>query len=174
GPLAELHEKSEGDICTVGGIVTGLSRKYTKKGDLMATFLLEDLGAVVEVMVFPRVMAEHGHVLEDDAIVVIRGRVDQRDDRAKVIALDISGPDLAVDDGDAPVRVRARLAVFSDARVAAFKDVLVRHPGSRPVFVHLDRPEKTTIIRLGEEFRVEASNGLFAELRELLGADCLL
>jgi DNA polymerase-3 subunit alpha len=174
GPLAELHEKGEGDVCTVGGIVTGLSRKYTKKGDLMATFFLEDLGSVVEVMVFPRVMAEHGHVLEDDAIVTIRGRVDQRDDRAKIIALDVTSPDLAVDDGDAPVRVRARLAAFSDSRVAAFKDVLVRHPGNRPVFVHLDRPEKTTVIRLGEEFRVEASNGLYAELRELLGADCLL
>jgi DNA polymerase-3 subunit alpha len=140
----------------------------------MATFQLEDLGAVVEVMVFPRVMAEHGHVLEEDSVVCIRGRVDQRDDRAKIIALEITSPDLAVDDGDAPVRVRARLATFSDARVAAFKDLLVRHPGNRPVFVHLDRPEKTTVIRLGDEFRVEATNGLFAEMRELLGADCLL
>ena len=39
---------------TVGGIVTALNRKYTKRGDLMATFVLEDLGAALEVMVFPQ------------------------------------------------------------------------------------------------------------------------
>ena len=43
---------------TVGGIVTALDRKYTKRGDLMATFVLEDLGAALEVMVFPKTMAE--------------------------------------------------------------------------------------------------------------------
>ena len=42
---------------TVGGIVTALNRKYTKRGDLMATFVLEDLGAALEVMVFPKTMA---------------------------------------------------------------------------------------------------------------------
>ena len=59
---------------TVGGIVTALNRKYTKRGDLMATFVLEDLGAALEVMVFPKTMAQYGHLLEDDAIVVIKGR----------------------------------------------------------------------------------------------------
>ncbi len=28
---------------TVGGVITGLQRKWTKKGDLMAVFVLEDL-----------------------------------------------------------------------------------------------------------------------------------
>ena len=58
---------------TVGGIVTALNRKYTKRGDLMATFVLEDLGAALEVMVFPKTMAQYGHLLEDDAIVVRQG-----------------------------------------------------------------------------------------------------
>ena len=43
---------------TVAGVVTGLSRKYTKRGDLMATFVLEDLGASIEVMVFPKTMLQ--------------------------------------------------------------------------------------------------------------------
>ena len=79
--LTELEDCDEGEMRTVvGGVVTALNRKYTKRGDLMATFVLEDLGAAVEVMVFPRTMADHGHVLEDDAIVCVKGRLDQRDD----------------------------------------------------------------------------------------------
>ena len=68
---------------TVGGVVTELKRQYTKKGDLMARFVLEDLQASMEVFVFPRVMAEHGALLENDAVVVVRGRVDLRDERAQ-------------------------------------------------------------------------------------------
>ena len=70
--LAEFRDGREGELRTLGGIVTGLSRKYTKRGDLMATFVLEDLGAALDVMVFPKTMAEHGHLLEDDAIVCVR------------------------------------------------------------------------------------------------------
>ncbi len=46
---------------TVGGVVTDLRRSYTKKGDLMARFVLEDLQAAMEVFVFPKTMADYGH-----------------------------------------------------------------------------------------------------------------
>ena len=71
---------------SVGGVITGLQRKWTRKGDLMAVFVLEDLRSSVEVMVFPRTMTEHGHKLADDAVVVVKGRVDKRDDAPKLIA----------------------------------------------------------------------------------------
>jgi DNA polymerase-3 subunit alpha len=173
GPLGALREKQEGDTCRVGGIVTGLSRRYTRKGDQMATFVLEDLGAAVEVMVFPRVMAEYGHVLVDDAIVCVRGRLDLRDDQPKIVAGEISAPEISIDDGDAPIRIQVRLAALSDAKVVALKDLLLRHPGNCPVFSHLLGPDTTTVIRLGDEFRVEPRNALYAELRELFGPDCL-
>jgi len=41
------------------------------------------------------------------------------------------------------------------------------------VFVHLEGADKTTVLQLGDEFCVDASNGLFAELRILFGADCI-
>jgi len=83
--LAEFRDTREGELRTVGGIVTGLSRKYTKKGDLMASFVLEDLGAALDVMVFPKTMADHGHLLEDDAIVCVKGRLDRRDRRLRAL-----------------------------------------------------------------------------------------
>jgi DNA polymerase-3 subunit alpha len=156
----------------VGGIVTALNRKYTKRGDLMATFTLEDLSAAVEVMVFPRTMSDHGHVLQDDAIVCVKGRLDLREDEAKLIAMEITQPELVLDGGP-PVRVRARLGALSDARVARLKEILGDHPGDSQVFVHLEGTDKTTVLQLGDDFCVDASNGLFAELRILLGADCI-
>ena len=57
--IAELADLDDGAMRTVAGVVTGLQRKYTKRGDLMATFVLEDLAA-----------ADRGDgVPEDDAAV---------------------------------------------------------------------------------------------------------
>ena len=154
------------------GIVTALNRKYTKRGDLMATFVLEDLGAALEVMVFPKTMAQVGHMLADDAIVTVKGRLDQRDDTPKIIAMELDRPELVLDGGP-PVRVRMKLAALSDDKVTRLKDVLAEHPGDSPVYVHLESPEKTTVLRLGDDHLVDAGNGLFAELRVLLGADCI-
>src|SRR5690606_6482618 len=72
--LDELDDVEDGALRAVGGVITGLQRKWTRKGDLMAVFTLEDLRSSIAVMVFPRTMSEHGHKLEDDAVVVVRAR----------------------------------------------------------------------------------------------------
>ena len=61
----------------------------------MAVFTLEDLQAAIEVMVFPKTMHEHGPQLADDAVVCVKGRVDNREEPAKLIALEIERPPLA-------------------------------------------------------------------------------
>jgi DNA polymerase-3 subunit alpha len=56
--IAEFLERDDGALATVGGVVTSLQRKFTKKGDPMAVFVLEDLQSTVEVMVFPKTMLD--------------------------------------------------------------------------------------------------------------------
>ena len=56
-------------MLVLGGVITNMARKFTKKGDQMAVFVLEDLDSTIEVTVFPRALMEHGHKLVDDAIV---------------------------------------------------------------------------------------------------------
>ena len=89
GTLTDLAEMDDGAVRTFGGVITGLQRKWTRKGDLMAVFALEDLQTAVEVMVFPKTMTDHGHKLADDAVVVVRARVDTREDQPKLIAMDV-------------------------------------------------------------------------------------
>ena len=113
--LSELKEMQDGAMSTVGGVVTTLSRRYTKRGDLMATFVLEDLEAAVEVMVFPKTMAEYGPMLTEDAIVVVKGRVDRRDDIPKFIAMEVRVPEI-VATATAPVlRLRIQASRFTVA-----------------------------------------------------------
>jgi DNA polymerase-3 subunit alpha len=167
--LADLVEKADGEVVNVAGVVTGLQRKYTKKGDLMAVFVLEDLQATAEVMVFPRVMAEHGHKLVDDAIVVVKGRIDGRDDVPKVMAMDIAIIEV-VPDAAPPVRVNLPPSRASESIIDKLKNLLAEHPGESPVFLHLGERK---VLRLPDAFCVDVTNGLVGELRVLLGADAV-
>jgi DNA polymerase-3 subunit alpha len=166
--IGELRELREGDVRWVGGVITTLSRRYTKKGDLMGTFTLEDLESAIEVWMFPRVMQEFGHLLADDAIVCLKGRIDLRDDMPKLTCLELKRPELVLDGGP-PLHVLLRVNKLSDSVVGELKELLVRHPGDSPVFVTVGE----TILRLPDEFNVDSRKGLCAELRVLLGADCL-
>jgi DNA polymerase III subunit alpha len=171
--LAELAELDDGAMRTVAGVVTALQRKYTKRGDLMATFVLEDLAAAIEVMVFPKTMLQYGELLAADAIVTVKARIDTRDDTPKLIAMEIGRPEVVIDGGP-PLRLKVRAGALTQDKIDRLKELLGRHPGDSPVLVHLVGAEKTTVVRLSEDHLCDASNGLCGELRVLFGADCLL
>ncbi|HET9076393.1 MAG TPA: DNA polymerase III subunit alpha [Acidimicrobiales bacterium] len=158
----------DGDARWVGGVITGLVRKYTKRGDLMATFVLEDLDSSMEVWVFPKTMTEVGYLLADDAVVCVKGRLDLREDQPKLICLEIKKPDFTPS-GAEPLHLYLPLHALTDARVDDLKRLLLEHPGPSPVFLHVG--EKC--IRLAPGFGVDATKGLLAELRVLLGPGCL-
>ncbi len=158
----------EGQVRLVGGVVTELKRRYTKKGDLMATFVLEDLNASIEVFVFPKSMADYGALLDDDSVVVLKGRVDLRDDRLKLVCMEVQRPMLAVD-GNSDLRVSLPLHRLTDGLVEGLKRLLREHPGDSPVFLHVG--EK--VLRLPSEFNVDSRRGLVGELRVLLGPDAI-
>jgi DNA polymerase-3 subunit alpha len=167
--IRELRELGEGELRWVGGVVTTLNRKYTKRGDLMATFTLEDLEAVVDVWLFPRTMTDFGYLLEDDAVVCVKGRLDLREEEPKLICMEVKRPELVIDESE-PLHLVLPLHALSDDRVLRLKQVLTDHRGEAPVFLHVG----SKIIRLAAEFNVNARAGLLAELRVLLGAGCLL
>jgi DNA polymerase-3 subunit alpha len=167
-PVGDGGIGREGQVRTVGGVVTALVRRYTKRGELMATFTLEDLRASIEVFVFPKVMAELGPLLADDAVVVLRGRVDTRDDQVKLVCMEVTRPELAVD-GGSELHVRVPVGIFAGDTVDRLKQVLRENPGDEPVFLHVGE----TVLRLSGEFNVNSRRGLAAELRVLLGPSAI-
>src|SRR6185295_16570938 len=103
-----------------------------------------------------------------DAIICVKGRIDTRDDEPKLVCMEVKRPDFSLDGAD-PLQVALPLYAMTDDKMEHLKRLLVEHPGESPVLVRLG--DKT--LRLPDEFNVDASNGLCAELRVLLGADCL-
>ncbi len=91
--VVDLEDIGGGYVNLVG-LVSGVKKRKTKKGDLMAVFMLEDLNTSVEVVVFPKTMYSFSHFIHDDEILQVRGRLDTRDDNFKFIAQTIKRVEL--------------------------------------------------------------------------------
>src|SRR5207249_8893520 len=155
---------------TAGGIVTRLVRRFTKKGEAMAVFVLEDLDGAVEVVVFPSVYQKAETVLANDTNVCVRGKVEVRDEGEppKIVAAEIWRPDLEA--GADPLVLKIPAASCTPVLIDKLKETLHAHPGPTPVHVHLEGVGKLKGLRLSDEFRVERRNGLYAEIKSLLGS----
>jgi DNA polymerase-3 subunit alpha len=166
-PVPALWETADGAAVTLGGMVTGITRRYTRNGDPMLFFTLEDLEGSVEVACFPKVVAEYAGLVQEDAIVVVSGRLDNRGDGAiKVMARGLK--ELAVK-ADGMLRLEVATSRLSPDLVGRLKQVLGNHPGPAPVFLHMVTGSNHKVLKLSDEFRVELRSALYAELRELLG-----
>jgi len=167
-PGVEADGGRDAKPVTVGGVVTGLQHKFTKANKRMAVFVLEDLEASIEVTVFPTAFESIGHVLADDLVVVLRARLDAREDVPKLIAMDVSPcADLSE---SPPLRLRVPPHQVSDERVSRLKDVLVAFPGDSQVQLHMG----DKVVRLPDSWSVQVDSGLVSELRVIFGADCIL
>ncbi len=69
------------EAVAMGGIVSALSLKKTRKGDTMATFVLEDLEGRNEVVVFPKVFEDCKASLVKDRAVMVLARLERSESR---------------------------------------------------------------------------------------------
>ena len=166
--LAGLERLEDRDEVTVGGVVNGIQRKMTKAGRQMIFFQLEDLSGSTEVMVFSNTADQFGPMIQEDAILLVKGRVDNRggDDR-KVLCQSIQEPKL---DPTNTVTLEITAGMLSPERVTELKRILGAHPGNSPVVLHLKNSTGHKVLKLND-FQVSAKSELFAELRGLFGVD---
>ena len=167
-PNQPQRDDGKDAFLTLGGVVSNLQRKFTRAGDAMAVFELEDLQSSIEVTVFPRTMSEHGHQLDDDAVLLVGGRIDNRDDEPKFLANRLTY--FEPKSGPSELRLTVPSHQVSDKLVADLKALLSEHPGDTAVFLHLGKQT----VRLPDNFRVNPANGLAGELRVLLGPEAVL
>jgi len=169
--LADESRPDNTPVC-VGGLVTGVQRKMTRKGDTWAVVTLEDLEGSVNVMLFPSAYQLAAPLLVEDAIIVVKGRLRRGDDVPEINATEVLVPDL----GRAalgPVVISVPAARCTPATVDALKDVLAAHAGVTEVQLRLTTAASTKLLRLDERLRVTVSPGLMADLKALLGPTCL-
>ncbi|HEX4063053.1 MAG TPA: DNA polymerase III subunit alpha [Streptosporangiaceae bacterium] len=168
----EGGDRSDGQVVAVGGIISGLQRKVTKQGNSWAAATLEDLEGAMEVLFFPATYQSCAQHLAEDVILIVKGRLDRRDDVPKLIAMEVKVPDTNPADGG-PFVVEMPVARCVGPVVEQLREVLRTHPGATQVHLRLSNRQRTTVVRLDDKLRVSPSPALLGDLKQLLGPACV-
>ena len=73
----------------VGGLITNIKKIITKTGKPMLFLKLEDLTAKAEIVIFPNLLEHKPEILQENKIVFLAGRVDNRNGEIKIVADDV-------------------------------------------------------------------------------------
>src|SRR5699024_6159946 len=125
----------DGAQVSVGGILASVNRRVNKQGLPWASAHLEDLTGGIEVLMFPKTYSVLGMGVADDAIVLLEGRLSERDDRRSLIVNDLVLPDLSAAGVSRPLSVNLPTRMCTPDKVETLRQVLTRHPGTSDVHV---------------------------------------
>lgn len=166
---------ADGHVISIAGMISGLQRRIAKKsGNPYARSEIEDLSGSMEVMFFGQAYQPIAEILADDLIVVIKGRVQRRDDGSITLnAQEMMIPELSDTSGTGPVVIGIPTHKATETLIQKLGDVLRTHSGNTEVRVKLSGSRGTSLMRLGMNFRVNPNPALFGDLKVLLGPACL-
>ena len=169
----ELHGNHGDEVMTIAGLITGIQRKVTKQGASWAIVTLEDLSGAIDVMAFSNTYNQYATMMGEDVIVLVKGRVDRREEVPKFILMEMSLPDLH-QERKGPLVITLPLARCTPPVVERMKEVLRSHPGTTDVHLRLESATENTLLTIDEGLKVSATASLSADLKALLGPNCLV
>jgi DNA polymerase III alpha subunit len=151
-----LTEEVDGPV-TLGGLVTRLRPTKIKSGinagRMMARFVLEDLHGRIPVTLFANQFDQLGHLLEDEAVVILKGEVRERGSEKEMAVEEMSSLERAV--GLPTLQVTIAPSA-SERQIRQLKDLILDHPGKSRVRLIVPGAESKT-----------------GEIERILGAGCV-
>jgi DNA polymerase-3 subunit alpha len=182
--LKRLGALSTADVKTkkakevrVGGVITALKLKNTKKGDRYASFALEDWLGTIDSLVWPDTYKKIQHLIVPDEPVMVSGRADVTEERCVLV----------IDKMESLIQLRDRSATQGflmltanddiEQRMPAVQTIFRKYTGSCPVKVRLqlDDGEVSIVLRdsANSPVCVGPSEALCEEVEQLFGRPVL-
>ncbi|HEY3566325.1 MAG TPA: DNA polymerase III subunit alpha [Thermoanaerobaculia bacterium] len=161
----------EGTV-TLGGMVTGFNRVKIKSGAnagrFMGRFVLEDLEGSMPVTLFANQLQQFGHLISDEAVVLVKGQVRERGTDSEITVEEIlplkqiAGRPLAGVD----LKLNPRL---STTQMLKLRDLLTEHPGDVPVTLEMQVQDRTYRIATPDNLKIQLGPALVTSIEGLLG-----
>jgi len=183
--IAELKEKASAGDVKIGGVISSLKLKNTKKGDRYGSFNLEDKSGFVEVVAWPDVYRKAVELLNSDDPIFVKGRMEVGEDRIQVFANEITPLAQEVSKGRLNggangnikrngngdrVHLYVRESEVSSDELVQLRETLLEYPGPCAVVLHLIAlGDNETVIELPSQVRIASTPELEATVERLFG-----
>jgi DNA polymerase-3 subunit alpha len=165
--IAELERRRDGEVVTVGGIVSSLRQLTTKRGEPMVFLRLDDVTGGTECMVFNSTYEKARELCVADRILIVKGRVDHKEGETKLVAMEVAAFEAVAEQREVRLRIdatRTRAGIIRELR-----DLIRDFPGEAPVFVDCVTSQGRKTLALGSAYRVRPAPDFYAEVKVLLG-----
>ena len=157
---------------SVGGMISDLKIRTTRKGDQMATGILEDRTGRIEIIVFPQAYQVAADTLKSDTGVLLTGKPEQDENRLRLIVDRVVRIDHLAERKDRKVRVQLGPEHQDRQTLEALAEILKVHRGPSPVEIQLALEKRTPPIRVTASLtkaRVRVSEALFQQIETVCG-----
>jgi len=166
-PINDLTLFKDEDSVKLVCLITKVKNTVTrKKQEKMAILMVEDLDGLIEVLVFPPIYQKIAKYIMVNNVVLLKGRLNLKDNAPKIVADDL----YPIDEVHRLVScVKIDLAGYKENIFASLKKLLLSSPGSIPVYLHLNTPNKSRIqVLVGQEFFIDPQEKLIQDIEDLL------
>lgn len=178
--VAELKERPDAGIdedgrqVVMGGILTALRPKATKKGAMMGFITLEDLTGQIECLLFPRIFERYNKLLELDMPVLLTGHLSVREEEDTKLLVDVVEPLVQLPPPEEPMsdierakRSPVKLYLrMQRNQMDEVKEVLQRQPGKVPVYMNF--PDEGITLLAPRDWWCEDAEDMLATLMTTL------
>jgi len=165
--IAELERRRDGEVVTVGGIVSSLRQMTTKRGEAMVFLRLDDVTGGTDCMVFNSTYEKARELCVTDRILIVKGRVDHKEGETKLVAMEVSAFEAVAEKRE--VRLRLDATKLPAGVLGELADLIRDFPGESPVYVDCVTSEGPKRYVFGPAYRVRPAPDFYAEVKVLLG-----
>jgi len=167
-----LSEKPPGFDVSIGGLVSALRVMRTKKGDPMGIILLEDWEGVVEVLVFPDTFAKVQKLLEVDAPVFVKGKLDNDESNVKILATDIYPIERVKEILSRTVTIRINSTLAPADIAERLQPLIDEKRGSAEIVFELEFPGRfTALVRPNPYVKISPDREFVESVERICGRD---
>ena len=166
----------DGDTATLLGIIVSVKMKVTKSNSTMAFVTLEDMFGSMEILVFPKILAQYAEWIAEGKIVKIFGRISMREDEEAKLVCETVGaapalhPDSEKNAGSAKPAHPGLYIKVPDEQSELYdraKKYIAVFDGRTPLFIYFVNKKK--LMRAPFSMFVSINDILVRELKKLLG-----
>ncbi|KPU43445.1 DNA polymerase III subunit alpha [Oxobacter pfennigii] len=170
------HSELDNKIVTMGGILASTKIKATRSGNVMAFVNLEDMYGSIEVLIFPKIYEKYSKLVQEDDMVLIKGRLSIREDEAPKLLAEEIKPLKKFDkyNGLGKLYLKIPQKKYNEI-ISTIKPILSSMRGPSPVYLVLEdgTNSKKNVQVANKELWVEITDDLLSKLYEILGQDCV-
>jgi DNA polymerase-3 subunit alpha len=174
--LGDLPDRAE---VVLGGMLSSIKLAHVKRArpgstnTKYANFDLEDTAGVIRCIAWPEDFARMGHLVEADAILMVRGALDRRGgDEANLIVNELIPLDQLDSKYTVGVRIRIDEAQHGTGALAKVREILRFYPGDRELHISLQLEDGQKVLVKSNSMRVAVDDEMRNRIIDLLGPTC--